>query len=237
MPNKRGSLIGLCGIKGSGKDTCADILIHRASYMRVCFADHIRNICEVAYGLTHHEMRDRALKEATIRRYPFRSPRWLVQTTGSMLRFQFPGFVVTHWLNKAEKLLDLGLNVVVPDVRFSDEAATVRRLGGKLIRIVRPGLERTDFDESEMQVDSFSLDATFMNYLPLRESQEGFLRVAKDLASSDNGSIVEQNHPSVPQELKNDEVPAGQRDAGNPAVVGGNYGGPVGLSDSGALSA
>ena len=36
-------IIGLCGYKGSGKDTIADMLVNTDNYIKVAFADFIRN--------------------------------------------------------------------------------------------------------------------------------------------------------------------------------------------------
>lgn len=56
-----------------------------------------------------------------------------------------------------QKLLSEGTPVVVDDMRFSNEAALVRRLGGELWRVERPGTERGTSHASEGSLDDYPL--------------------------------------------------------------------------------
>jgi hypothetical protein len=61
------------------------------------------------------------------------------------------------WERLAQQKLDLGISVVVDDVRFPNEAAIVRRLGGELWRVERPGTERGTSHASEGELDDYPL--------------------------------------------------------------------------------
>jgi len=61
------------------------------------------------------------------------------------------------WERATRQKLDAGIPVVVDDVRFPNEAALVRRLGGELWRIERPGTERGPAHASEGGLDDYPL--------------------------------------------------------------------------------
>ena len=156
-------LIALTGLHGAGKDTVADALPAR----KLAFADALyREVCE-AWGVEQHVLRCRETKEtpnpqlsvancsdhelhilmvemqrpADIRgwsRQP-RSPRQILQWWGDYRRAQDPDYFVTS-LRFA--ILDGPPgDLVITDVRFPNEAALVRQLGGQLWQIRRPGYE------------------------------------------------------------------------------------------------
>jgi hypothetical protein len=71
-----------------------------------------------------------------------RSPRWVMQQWGTEYRRAAdPGY----WVNRLTKLVGSAWyikrvdTVVVSDVRFSDEADVIRRLGGEIWQVQRPG--------------------------------------------------------------------------------------------------
>lgn len=153
------SVIGITGLRGSGKDSVGEILHRRFGYEKFAFADPLKTVVKAAFALTEDHMTDRVLKEKVLDRWPNQSPRELLQFVGTELfRASYPGIWVNAWdhatRNKAR--------VVAPDVRFQDEAALIRSRHGIIIRVLRPGLE-ADSHVSESGQASLAADYIIEN--------------------------------------------------------------------------
>jgi hypothetical protein len=131
-------LIGITGRAGSGKNTVAG-LVPGAEVIGL--ADPIYQGLATMLGLDELELRDRGRKEAPIE-WLGRSPRTLLQTLGT----EWGRDTVRSdiWLLMAERRireLDRAgaAAVVVADVRFANEAEMIRRMGGQIWEVRRPG--------------------------------------------------------------------------------------------------
>ena len=138
-------LIGLSGRARSGKDTAAAHLVLRFDFYRYAFAKPLKDGLRAMFQLTHDhlegELKERPLPDVG------RSPRELMQTLGTEW-----GRQMVHpdlWLLLAERAilaakaegpgyLQMYPGMVVSDVRFENEAALIRRLGGTVIHLIRP---------------------------------------------------------------------------------------------------
>lgn len=153
------ALIAITGKKQSGKGTLAQLLI-QMDYVQVDFADALRDVCRAAFDLTDMDMLLPTQKEIPLRRFPFRSPRNILQTVGTdLFREAFPGVWVEAWGRRAAKH-EL---VVAADLRFLDEAARIRELGGVILRVVRPDAGEVDAHISEQEMDLIEVDQTIIN--------------------------------------------------------------------------
>lgn len=87
------------------------------------------------------------------------TPRQLLQTLGTEWgrTCVHPEVWLMCWERTAQQKLDTGIPVVVDDIRFPNEAALVRRLGGQLWRIERPGTDRSTEHASEGSLDDYPL--------------------------------------------------------------------------------
>lgn len=138
-------LIGLVGHIGSGKGTIADILVEKHGFHKESFANSVKDAVSVIFGW------DRALLEGdTIHSRKWReepdewwsrkmgrtfSPREALQLMGTEA-----GRDVFHqdiWIHSMERRLNPNKNYVIADVRFPNEIAMIRDLGGKVIRVKR----------------------------------------------------------------------------------------------------
>lgn len=165
-------LLALCGAAGAGKDTVADMLPVR----KLAFADALYREVAEAWGVEQHVLRCRETKETPtddlcvmdcedegFTDFVFdemwsvpRSPRQILQWWGDYRRAQDPDYFV----NATAQHIANGLGpLVITDVRFPNEAALVRQLGGQLWQIRRPGYEAggtghaSDTDGSEFRPD------------------------------------------------------------------------------------
>lgn len=129
--------IGISGLAGSGKDTLADIFIHilGGNAVKYSMASTIKKICRL-FGFTDKQLSDRILKE-TVDPFWGVSPRWFAQTIGTeMFRNLFRDDV---WVRLCEKFIKSNPDkiIVIPDIRFDNEAELAQRYDGIVLHISR----------------------------------------------------------------------------------------------------
>lgn len=133
-------IIGLVGRAGAGKDTVAGYLEARHSWERVGFADPILHmVCalmqdadaDFAYAV-EPSMKEQPMPTIGI------SYRRIAQTLGTDWgRRLDPDLWVRLAEYRARRCIEVGLSVAISDVRFPNEADMVRRMGGRIVRVVR----------------------------------------------------------------------------------------------------
>ena len=154
-------VVGIAGHFGAGKDTVAQRLVLRHGFVRVGFADCLKH--EVAAKL-RGTLLAYAGERGTVIHNPDaaihtllwdeRTPmtRKLLQEWGTELRrTEDPEYWVAAWRNAASKYP----RVVVPDVRFINEALAITERGGRLVRVERPGYHG-DGHASETSLSSWT---------------------------------------------------------------------------------
>ena len=160
-------LIGIGYRARSGKDTVAAHLFSRHNYERVACADAIREVATIVTGEDAYDLDFKT----NMTRLGVTGGQFL-QQCGTLLKQIDPEIwtkVVEH--NIAHRL-KMGYYVVVPDIRFKSEAAMVRRLGGTLWRIDRPGLAN-DPHISEQEGAHIAWDAVIKNNGSLADLYRG----------------------------------------------------------------
>lgn len=134
-------LIGLHGPAHCGKDTAGGFMV-AAGFKRFAYADPLKQMCKIAFCLTDDEAFNPAFKNVIIERLGV-APRTLWQTVGTELFRER----VDHdfWLrNMLLRLMHAreaglaGTGLVITDVRYENEAALVRELGGTVVHIHAP---------------------------------------------------------------------------------------------------
>ena len=170
-------VIGLLGVKGCGKDTCARYLVDLHGYVRVSFAGKLYMEAADAFGVSVAFLENRDTKETPLPElalincsdaafvrcvceelgwgYPPtpeqwrqpHSPRFVLQLWGTEYRRRRG--VDSYWLDKVKAIIDEDptQNYVVTDVRFNNEANFIEANGGVLVRIRRPVLEAKEAAE------------------------------------------------------------------------------------------
>lgn len=128
-------IIGITGFARSGKDTCADFFVRIQGGYRYGFADPIKQML-ISLGIDMTDPFWQNHKEDQIPEFG-RSLRYLLQTLGTEW-----GRSLVHpdiWVKIAEKTFkEQGPGMVIPDVRFANEAEWIRRAGGKILLVQRP---------------------------------------------------------------------------------------------------
>ncbi|WP_116134350.1 deoxynucleotide monophosphate kinase [Tropicimonas sp. IMCC34043] len=166
-----GRLIALAGRAGSGKSAAAKALPY--DWDRRKFADPLKNMLRALYrtaGLAEAEIERRIegdLKEVPDPILCGATPRWAMRSLGTEWGRCLidPGL----WVSIAERgvasAIAAGRAVVIDDCRFPNEAEAVRRLGGRVVMIERPGADVAAAHSSE--AFDFTADATIWNVGPL----------------------------------------------------------------------
>lgn len=166
-------IIGLIGHARSGKDTFAARLTTRHGYTRIAFADPLK---EVAYDCNPYVDWDLD-DEGGINAYALDEVidfhgwehakdinpeiRAFLQNLGTALRDNIDPDI---WLNAGlRKIEQTPGPVVVTDVRYPNEARAIRRMGGKLVRIRRPGFDGANGHDSEHLLDDWEVDTVVLN--------------------------------------------------------------------------
>lgn len=153
----------------SGKTTVANYL-NGMGYRCLPFAAPLKEMTRTflaqlgyssvdALSLTDGELKEHRLQELGV------TPRQLMQTLGTEWgrTCVTPQVWLICWRRKAHNNLNRGIDVVVDDIRYANEAELVRQLGGELWRIERPGTERNTDHASEGGLDDFTFDRRIIN--------------------------------------------------------------------------
>lgn len=149
-------LIALCGPAQSGKSTAAAIILTDPDFVRVKFADPLKDMLRTLYenaGLSAEEADEKiegSQKELPCPILGGQTPRHAMITLGTEWGRDLiaPSLWVTLWKRRVNHLLNLGFNVVADDLRFANEAAAVAEIGGVVVRMTgRDGLQLNHVSE------------------------------------------------------------------------------------------
>lgn len=183
-------ILAFTGKRGHGKSTAAEALVKEFGYVHLNFADPLRQVCNIAYGVTFEEMLHPVMKEQPVTypdgepRWPYRSPRELLQYIGTdMFRAFIDDTWVQAWAISVGKAQAAGApGVVCSDCRFLNEAEKVRSLGGKIIRIDDPRKKATDaasLHQSETEIDLIVPNWTIRNDRGVRDLELAALMMSE----------------------------------------------------------
>lgn len=168
-------LLSLCApAMGSGKTTLAEYLEFEHGFQIVRFASGLKAMTQALFeniGLSAYDAReligDPELKELPLRELGGATPRYLMQTLGTEWGRNVHGddFWVNLTMTKVKRLMAEGHSVVIDDCRFTNEADAVIDAGGRMIRIVRPGIKVAEGKRhvSEGELDAYPCFATLLN--------------------------------------------------------------------------
>jgi len=154
-------LIGLIGLKQSGKDTFADYLVDKHHFKKLAFAEPVKKICQVMFLLTEEQLNDPHQKEVVDGRWGL-SPRQMMQKVGTdMVRQTWDD---DFWVKNMDmRIRQVVQKVVVSDVRFPNEAQWIRDKGGLLVRIDDGREKPQDTHSSETSQASIQEDVCVFN--------------------------------------------------------------------------
>lgn len=152
-------LIGLAGLKQSGKDTVCDLLkqiLHPTCIVKIAFAERLYDELAEATGFPVSFIKDH--KDV------FRTG---LQWWGTDLRRNIngPDYWINKWHDRVWSLPDKLVHIVItPDVRFRNEAQTIHYNGGLVFRIRRWETNKDPHpSETELTDDNYPYNDTINN--------------------------------------------------------------------------
>lgn len=139
-------LIGIGYRAGSGKDTVANYLRSNYAFKRAAFADRLKYVVVRLLDLNEWQEDEVFTREFKDELQDFGlTGGQILQRVGVALREAIPGC----WIACAQIKSKLVYNhIVVTDVRFEDEAAHIKQLGGELWEVRRPVAHDTHVSET-----------------------------------------------------------------------------------------
>ena len=178
-------IIGICGLIGSGKDTIADHLVKDHKFVKISFADKLKDTVATLFewdrdlldGKTEqsrlwreqedHFWSKELKKEVT--------PRYVLQVFGT--ECMRDGFYDGIWVSMLKKKVteNPDINWVIPDVRFENEVKVLKEIGGEVWWVKRGqlpmwfrmyqdiGQKPKDVHASEWQWANAKFDKVFEN--------------------------------------------------------------------------
>jgi len=158
--------LGISGWARSGKDTVADYMVEREGYIKVSFAqpikDAIMNLDPIISfeGVTAHVRQFSDLSWDDLKDL---SPdiRPLLQRMGTEVGRDM--FGQDFWVEAAIARIPDGSKVVFSDVRYPNEAMAIKSLGGEVWRVERNGVGPANDHASEHALNDFEFDKTIRN--------------------------------------------------------------------------
>jgi len=176
-------LIGLAGRARSGKDTVAHYLVEHYGFKQLAFAEHLKNVAEVAGWDGLKDIRGRIL----------------LQELGDVLRHYDGGIFINALIGKMKyyDMLSQGFGtittpprdarIVVSDVRLPSEIEALKNLGGSIWYIQRnvEGMEKVPAHITEtLNPDSYKFDYVFDNSNSFQALYSGVDMAAKEVLNA-----------------------------------------------------
>jgi len=140
-------LIGICGLIGSGKDTVAQNLIDNHNFVKISFADKLKDAVASMFSwdrdlLDGKTDKSRAWREQVDQYWTQETgreitPRLVLQEFGTECMRE--GFYDGIWVSLTKKHIidNPNTHFVIPDVRFPNEAKMLYEVGGQVWRVKR----------------------------------------------------------------------------------------------------
>lgn len=162
-------ILGIAGLKGSGKDTIGDIICkNKSNWVKMSFADTLKDIVSILFGWDRDMVEGSTHQSREWREIPDKfwseklsvewTPRKALQYLGTEL---FRNHLNQNiWVDSLEKKIEnTDKSVVITDVRFENEMEMIRKLGGKIWRV-----ERGVLPEWFKKVESWNVDKENLKY-------------------------------------------------------------------------
>ena len=167
-------IIGITGRKRSGKDTVGKYLVANHGFVRVAYADALKEACKIIFGFSDEQVYGDDLKEVEDE-YWKHSPREVLQKVGTELfRQRLPEICANIsndiWIRSVDRQIQNlhkqgHKRFVVTDVRFPNELDFITKYKGVSWKIQRPSIvvNTSDVHASEYMIDELKCDTDIVN--------------------------------------------------------------------------
>lgn len=168
--------VGIIGRARVGKDTAGAWLVENRGYRRIAFADPLKEAAlkldPIVYPVTRTDGRgiDGYRMSDVVRadgwessKDEFPEVRRILQEFGASIRAIDPEFWLRAALKRVTEANEAGVPAVITDVRYPNEADSLKRAGFHLVYIDRPGVPHLDH-ESEGALTAEDADYKIVNF-------------------------------------------------------------------------
>jgi len=169
-------IIGICGFKGSGKDTLADWLVENKNFRKISFASVLKDIISILFNWNRKMMDGNTIEDRLFREKEDEwwsnklgikcTPRWVMQNIGTdLFRKHFNDNI---WIFALEKRLheNIDINFVISDVRFPNEIKFLKSMNATLIYIEREDPEEWFYNLDKVPKDLHISEYAWIKHLP-----------------------------------------------------------------------
>jgi len=152
--NSKRIIIGFGYKAQSGKDTAADHLVKNHNFVRLAFADTLKESCRAVFNFSDEQLYGN-LKQ-TIDPFWQKTPREYLQIIGDGFRKFIDPLI---WIKAIErKIQSIEGNIAIADIRYINECNFIHSTGGLVVKINRAHYELQDKQAahaSETELDNF----------------------------------------------------------------------------------
>lgn len=159
--------IALSGKAGSGKDTVAAYLVEEHGFTRLALADPLKEMAEIIDPIVSHVAGEPVRLTRLLELHGwdraktvFPEVRRLLQQVGQTVRHRDPDFWLRALYGAAERVAG---PIVVTDVRYPNELASLQRAGFTAVRITRPEIQPVRDHDSETALDGVTFVDRILN--------------------------------------------------------------------------
>lgn len=155
-------IIGITAEKHSGKDVIGDYVVSNYDFINYSFANPIKYGCADLFGFTDEQLFGK--EKDLVDEFWGVTPRKVFQIIGTEIfqydllkhipelayvgrSFWFKRFI--KWYNS----LEIKPNIIITDVRFLHESEPIKQMGGKIWKLTRPSVVRSDDHPSENELN------------------------------------------------------------------------------------
>jgi len=178
-------IIGITGHARHGKDSTADFICKHFRYQKKALADRMKSVCALIFDWNEDHLYG-DLKDKIDPRWGI-SPRHVLQSLGTEWGqhelSKHDSFKETTgrllWTRSLLSQFPDDANIVISDVRFLHEADEVRRRGGKIVMVRRPGYPVDLSHESERSIEEIKPYYVLRNASGLKELEEDVMEMMK----------------------------------------------------------
>jgi len=157
------ALLGISGYAGAGKDALADLLVEHFGFVKMAFADPMRDIASAidpVVGWVHdgpvryndavefHGYDDAKFEYPEVRQF--------LQRLGTEGGREILGENI--WVDTGLGRAQAHRRVVFSDMRFQNEAEAIKAAGGRTVRVERPGVGPANDHTSEHDLAKWAFD-------------------------------------------------------------------------------
>jgi len=177
-------IIGVVGFIGSGKNTVGEILVNEYSFIKLSFADSLKDAVSSIFMWPRHLLEgdteeSRLFREKvdpwwTVRFGYDVTPRLILQKMGTEACRN--NISQNIWISALERRVQEYDNVVITDVRFENEFLFLKKMKGKIIRINR-GTHPSNEELNKMHISERDWLRFDPNYIIDNEGSLDDLRV------------------------------------------------------------